>query len=190
MANKNNKHKDNVEGDFYVDESCIDCDLCQQIAPENFKRNNDGGYVYVGKQPENEAEIFRCKKAMRECPVESIGDDGKENQPYSPIDSVNLFIKEDKEIENNIDFLKKLIFTAVCFILSEQLGLDSDKIELKNNLIDDFGIDEMDMVEVIMRLEEDFEIEFSPEDEEKFKTVEDLIDYIATEKIKQIPSKD
>jgi len=76
MAEKNEKYKDNVRGKFYVDKQCIDCDVCQEIAPENFKRNNEGGYVYVGKQPDNPEELFNCKKAKGDCPVEAIGDDG------------------------------------------------------------------------------------------------------------------
>ncbi len=76
MADPNDKLPDNVEGSFYVDSSCIDCDLCRQTAPENFARNEDEGYSYVSKQPENEDEEQNCKDAVEECPVEAIGDDG------------------------------------------------------------------------------------------------------------------
>jgi ferredoxin len=66
----------NVDGQFYVDSSCIDCDLCRQTAPEHFERNEADGYSYVFKQPETDEEIAHCKEALEECPVEAIGDDG------------------------------------------------------------------------------------------------------------------
>ncbi|GIU81727.1 MAG: ferredoxin [Acidobacteria bacterium] len=76
MADFRKKLPDNVEGRFYVDSSCIDCDVCRDTAPANFKRNNQFGYSYVYKQPQNEEELARCQEAMNACPVEAIGDDG------------------------------------------------------------------------------------------------------------------
>ncbi len=75
MAEKENKYDDNVEGKYYVDEECIDCNLCRETAPSNFT-NHDDGYSYVKKQPENEEEETQCSEALQECPVEAIGDDG------------------------------------------------------------------------------------------------------------------
>jgi ferredoxin len=76
MAEYDDRYEDNVEGKFYVDDQCIDCDLCRETAPDNFTRNDDGGFSYVFKQPENEEETARCVEAMEGCPVEAIGDDG------------------------------------------------------------------------------------------------------------------
>jgi len=76
MADKNDKHPGQMDGEFYVDTQCIDCDLCRQTAPNNFKRDEDGGFSYVFKQPESDDERTQCKQAMEECPVEAIGDDG------------------------------------------------------------------------------------------------------------------
>ena len=76
MADQANKYPENTGGKFYVDNQCIDCDLCRETAPENFKRNEDGGYSFVSKQPENADEEARCKEAMEGCPVEAIGEDG------------------------------------------------------------------------------------------------------------------
>ncbi len=76
MADKTDKVEGNVDGPFYVDTNCIDCDLCRQTAPDNFERNEDEGYSYVIKQPENEEEEQACRDALEECPVEAIGDDG------------------------------------------------------------------------------------------------------------------
>ena len=50
MADAANKYAENVAGKFYVDDQCIDCDLCRETAPANFKRNDDGGHSYVYKQ--------------------------------------------------------------------------------------------------------------------------------------------
>ena len=76
MAVAANKHKENVPGKYYVDDQCIDCDLCRETAPNNFARNDEGGYSYVAKQPENDEEEAQCKQAMEGCPVEAIGNDG------------------------------------------------------------------------------------------------------------------
>jgi ferredoxin len=76
MADVANKYTDNITGTYYVDNQCIDCDLCRETAPDNFKRNDDGGYSFVYKQPENDTETARCKEAKEGCPVEAIGDNG------------------------------------------------------------------------------------------------------------------
>ena len=77
MADQANKHKENVAGKFYVDEQCIDCDLCRETAPDFFGRFEDGGYSYVKKQPTSQAEIDQCNEAVAHCPVNAIGADGK-----------------------------------------------------------------------------------------------------------------
>jgi ferredoxin len=76
MADRNDIVPENVAGRFYVDSSCIDCDLCRETAPSNFSRNDDGGYSYVYKQPSTPEEKKLCKEAMEGCPVEAIGDNG------------------------------------------------------------------------------------------------------------------
>ena len=79
MADLENKYEDNVTGKFFVDDQCIDCDLCRETAPENFTRNEDGGYSVVFKQPEGDEQIEQAKEAMEGCPVEAIGDFGGES---------------------------------------------------------------------------------------------------------------
>ena len=76
MADLEEKNEENVTGRFYVDSQCIDCDLCRETAPENFKREDDEGYSFVFKQPNNVEEEELCREAMEGCPVEAIGDDG------------------------------------------------------------------------------------------------------------------
>ena len=77
MADVANRYPQNVAGLFYVDDQCIDCDLCRETAPANFTRDNDGGHTYVLKQPETTEEEALCKEAMEGCPVEAIGNDGE-----------------------------------------------------------------------------------------------------------------
>ncbi len=78
MADIGDKWPENISGKFYVDEQCIDCDLCRETAPDYFARNDDGGYSYVYKQPESQDAIEQCMEALEGCPVEAIGDDGDE----------------------------------------------------------------------------------------------------------------
>ncbi len=76
MSNLNNRLPENVSGRYYVDSQCIDCDVCRDIAPDNFTRDIDKSYSFVYKQPENEEEESLCREAMEACPVEAIGDNG------------------------------------------------------------------------------------------------------------------
>ncbi|TLD72331.1 ferredoxin [Phragmitibacter flavus] len=77
MADVENKYPQNTTGKFYVDDQCIDCDLCRETAPSNFTRDDDGGHSYVFKQPESAEEIQLCEEALAGCPVEAIGEDGE-----------------------------------------------------------------------------------------------------------------
>ena len=78
MANKAEKWKDNAGGKFYVDQQCIDCDLCRETAPAFFKRHEEGGYSFVHTQPATEDDVQLCMEALEGCPVEAIGNDGEE----------------------------------------------------------------------------------------------------------------
>jgi ferredoxin len=69
----------NTPGKFYVDEQCLDCDLCRETAPTVFARNDEEGTSYVVKQPETKAEIDLTREAMEGCPFEAIFDDGDQH---------------------------------------------------------------------------------------------------------------
>src|SRR3984885_5898474 len=71
MAQPNHRLPQNVEGEFCVDESCIDCDACRQIAPASFR--DHGGQSSVYKQPQNPGEQHRAFMALVACPTASIG---------------------------------------------------------------------------------------------------------------------
>jgi len=77
MPDPNDKVKENIAGPYYVDSSCIDCDVCRDTAPDNFTRFDENNYSFVYKQPENEEERAACDEALTCCPVEAIGKDGE-----------------------------------------------------------------------------------------------------------------
>ena len=72
---------ENVEGRFYVDTACLDCALCVELAPDTFAIA-PGLYAYVKKQPETPEELAAARKALTNCCVEAIFEDGA--QPGLP----------------------------------------------------------------------------------------------------------
>jgi acyl carrier protein len=73
---------------------------------------------------------------------------------------------------------KKEIVEKVKQIISEQLGVDEGEVTTSASFTDDLGADSLDQVELVMALEEAFDVEISDEDAEKIRTVQDAIDYI------------
>jgi glyoxylase-like metal-dependent hydrolase (beta-lactamase superfamily II)/ferredoxin len=71
MAQIDERLPQNVEGEFYVDASCIDCDACRQIAPASFREYAGKSIVY--RQPQNPAELHCALMALVACPTASIG---------------------------------------------------------------------------------------------------------------------
>jgi glyoxylase-like metal-dependent hydrolase (beta-lactamase superfamily II)/ferredoxin len=71
MASVDRRLADNVAGDFYVDETCIDCDTCRRIEPGVFAEG--ASFSYVGRQPANQEERTRSLMALVACPTGSIG---------------------------------------------------------------------------------------------------------------------
>ena len=70
------------------------------------------------------------------------------------------------------------IETKVREKIAEQLGVAADEVKPESSFIEDLGADSLDIVELVMALEEEFNIEISDEDAEKIRTVNDAIDYI------------
>lgn len=77
MANKTERLTENVPGPWYVDSTCIDCDLCRETAPSVFRRDDENGNSVVYHQPDNADELSRAAEAKEGCPVEAIGNDGE-----------------------------------------------------------------------------------------------------------------
>jgi acyl carrier protein len=63
-------------------------------------------------------------------------------------------------------------------IIKEQLGVEDDEITPTASFVDDLGADSLDTVELVMAIEEAFDIEIPDNDAEKMRTVQDVIDYI------------
>ena len=63
-------------------------------------------------------------------------------------------------------------------IVADQLGIGVDEINNESSFIDDLGADSLDTVELVMALEEEFDIEISDEEAENISTVQTAIDYI------------
>lgn len=64
--------------------------------------------------------------------------------------------------------------------IAEQLSIDENEISMDSSFIDDLGADSLDIVELIMALEEEFDMEIPDEDAEKISTVGDVVEYIKT----------
>ena len=69
-------------------------------------------------------------------------------------------------------------FEQVKKIVKDQLGVEEDEIQMSSTFVDDLGADSLDIVELIMAFEEEFNIEIPDEKAEKIKTVEDVVNYI------------
>lgn len=63
-------------------------------------------------------------------------------------------------------------------IVVEQLGVEEEEVKMKSSFIDDLGADSLDIVELIMALEEEFDLEIPDSEAEKITTVEDVVEYI------------
>jgi glyoxylase-like metal-dependent hydrolase (beta-lactamase superfamily II)/ferredoxin len=91
MANILKRVEENIEGDFFVDATCIDCDTCRQIAPAVFGEGPDHAYVY--RQPISGEDRRRALHALVSCPTGSIGSRGG-NRPASVMDDFPLAVEE------------------------------------------------------------------------------------------------
>ncbi|ADL69002.1 acyl carrier protein [Thermoanaerobacterium saccharolyticum] len=69
-------------------------------------------------------------------------------------------------------------FEKIRDIIVEQLGVDPEEVTMESSFIDDLGADSLDIVELIMALEEEFDVEIPDEDAEKIKTVGDVVEYL------------
>jgi acyl carrier protein len=71
-----------------------------------------------------------------------------------------------------------MVFEKVKKIIVEQLGVEEDEVTMESSFIDDLGADSLDIVELIMALEEEFDIEIPDSEAEKIATVGDAVEYI------------
>ena len=71
-----------------------------------------------------------------------------------------------------------MTFDKIKGIIAEQLGVEEDAINMETNLMKDLEADSLDAVEIIMAIEDEFDIEVPDEDAEKFQTVADIVGYV------------
>jgi acyl carrier protein len=67
-------------------------------------------------------------------------------------------------------------------IIAEQLGVSEEEIKATSSFIEDLGADSLDIVELVMAMEEEFEVEIPDEEAENLKTVQDAVNYVNTHK--------
>ncbi len=65
-------------------------------------------------------------------------------------------------------------------IICDQLAVEADKVVVGASFIDDLGADSLDIVELVMTMEEEFDLDIPDDDAEKMKTVGDVVKYIAS----------
>jgi acyl carrier protein len=70
------------------------------------------------------------------------------------------------------------VFEKVKAVIVEQLGVSETAVEMEASFIDDLGADSLDIVELVMALEEEFDMEIPDSDAEKVVTVGDVVEYI------------
>ncbi len=75
-----------------------------------------------------------------------------------------------------------MIFEQIQTIVAEKLSLDVEKVKLESSLQEDFGADSLDAVEIIMAVEDAFDIEMADDVLMNIKTVKDIVDYVEKEK--------
>ncbi len=71
-----------------------------------------------------------------------------------------------------------MVFEKVRDILCEQLDVDEEKVTMEANITDDLGADSLDIVDLVMSLEEEFDVEVPDEEVENIKTVGDIVKFI------------
>ena len=77
MADAKRRVASNVEGNFFVDRSCINCGVSRHYAPKTF--GDDGAHAFVKNQPSSEGDILAAQMALLACPVAAIGTSDKQD---------------------------------------------------------------------------------------------------------------
>lgn len=80
--------------------------------------------------------------------------------------------------QQDIGRIKMSIDTKMVDIIASQLSVAREKVVPKASFVDDLGADSLDLVELVMAMEEEFDMEIADEDAEKMQTVQDAIDFI------------
>jgi len=90
----------------------------------------------------------------------------------------NITIEIEGDFMNEILGGQMSVSPKVKDIIVDQLGVDPEKVKPEASFIDDLGADSLDIVELVMAMEEEFNLEIPDEDAEKLKTVQDVASYL------------
>ncbi len=78
-----------------------------------------------------------------------------------------------------------MVLDKIKSLLSSQLGIKEERIQLKSRILEDLGADSLDLVELLMTLEDEFHVSISDEEAIKLKTVEDIVKVIEANQSKK-----
>lgn len=71
-----------------------------------------------------------------------------------------------------------MLFDKIKAVIADKLSIDEDEIKMESSFVDDLGADSLDIVELVMALEDEFDLEIPDEEAEKISTVADVVEYI------------
>ena len=77
------------------------------------------------------------------------------------------------------------MFDKVKAIFEEQLGVSQDEMQLDTNFKDDLGVDSLDLYEIVMKMEDEFDVEIPAEELEDVATFEDVINYLKSKGVEE-----
>ena len=77
------------------------------------------------------------------------------------------------------------MFDKVKAIFEEQLGVSQDEMNLDTNFKDDLGVDSLDLYEIVMKMEEEFDVEIPAEELDNFATFEDVLNYLKSKGVEE-----
>lgn len=71
-----------------------------------------------------------------------------------------------------------MVFEKIKEIVSQQLGVDADEITMESTFVEDLGADSLDVVELVMAMEDEFDLEIDEEEADGISTISDVVEYI------------
>ena len=77
------------------------------------------------------------------------------------------------------------MFDKVKAIFEEQLGVSQDEMQLDTNFKDDLGVDSLDLYEIVMKMEDEFDVEIPAEELEDVATFEDVLNYLKSKRVEE-----
>lgn len=125
MANPQNIVKQNVDGAFFVDQTCISCSNCRDLAPQNFA--SAGDYFAVFNQPKTDSERAMSLDALVCCPVGAIGIQSENKGEYDIKKAIQLVPKEIANSKRKKSFIlastRPILMVAKAILLKVEVEI-------------------------------------------------------------------